>query len=343
MTELDGSPDVQGVERIYLTSGFMSSLGGGSVLLSMSGSGGVGSSVTIRDIDGTPTVTPLNTLYVTNGFLSDLGSGNALLSMSGSAGGGAPTDATYWVEDANGSLSAEVVVGTTGITTAAYGSRQAAAKSGRLFLPSNGFVIERDTGAAWTPWGPLFPFTVPVDGDFSWINQGSATVSTTNGGIHISAPSNGSAQALRLRVKTLPAAPYTLTVAFLPLLHYNQFSQVAFGLRDSVSEDTAMFVIKNDGPSLVFAYEKWDSNTSGAVSSYIANTTAAMAPYPLMWIRFQDDNVNRLLSWSTDGQNFVQLHSVGRTDFITPNQALIGMNPFSQATAVTLLSWKETA
>jgi hypothetical protein len=64
------------------------------------------------------------------------------------AGGGAPADAEYWVETANGSLSNEVVVGTTGITTAAYASRQAAAKAGRLFLPSNGFVVERDTGAA---------------------------------------------------------------------------------------------------------------------------------------------------------------------------------------------------
>jgi len=229
---------------------------------------------------------------------------------------------------------------TGGVFTSAYGSRPSPTNAGNLFFPSDGFYVERDTGAAWAPWGPLFPFTAPDDSAFSWVNQGSATKSTTNGGIHISAPSNGSAQSARLRAKTLPSAPYTLTVALLPLLHYAQFSIVLFGLRNSSDDKMVLFQIENDSGTLTFQYTKWTNVTTPA-GAYISITNATPMP-DLPILRLQDDNTNRILSWSADGQNFMPIHSVGRTDHTTPDQAVIGVNPFSQVTGVTLLSWKET-
>ena len=65
------------------------------------------------------------------------------------------------------------------ISSLSYADRPAASGAGNLFLPSNGFEVDRDNGSAWSPWGPLFPFTAPVDGDFSWVNQTSASVTAT--------------------------------------------------------------------------------------------------------------------------------------------------------------------
>jgi len=258
--------------------------------------------------------------------------------------GGAPTNADYLVETANASLSAEVVTGTTFITTAAYGSRQAAAKSGRIFLPNDGFYVQRDSGSAWASWGPLYPFTAPVSGDFSSVNFTGSTLTTTYGGMHIQSPSNSSAQSLRLYAKTLPSAPYTLTVAVAPVLHYLQFSQCCVGLRDTGTDDSVLFMFKSDGSAFVFTWEKWTSNTSGATGSYISTASANFLPNQCAWIRIQDDNANRLLSWSMTGRegSFVEIHSVGRTDHLTPNQFCFGTNPFSQITGITLLSYKET-
>jgi hypothetical protein len=339
MTELDGSPDVQGVERIYLTSGYMSSLGSGNVLLSLSGSGGAGSPVTIRDIDGVPSIANLSTLYVTNGFLSDLGSGNALLSMSGSAGGGAPVDAEYWVETANGTLSNEVVVGTTGITTAAYASRQAAAKAGRLFLPSNGFVIERDTGSAWGPWGPVFPFVAPINADFSDFN--SPSITTTNGGVFLSIPASASSS-LRGRDKATPTVPYTITAAFLlnliaantidtlGLVFSDGTKYASFGVGYNTGVDGGYYLLSG----------KWNTATS-----YSANYTAT--PFSqfgsVVWLRIADNNTNRVCSISGDGVNFITFHSIGRTDFLTATRVGWGgsVANASNAAGATLLSWRE--
>jgi hypothetical protein len=257
-------------------------------------------------------------------------------------GGGAPDSADYWVETANGSLSAEVVVGTTGITTAAYASRQAAAKAGRLFLPSDGVYVQRDTGSAWASWGPLYRMTPPVLGDFTQINFGSASAVDDIGAVYLFAPSNGGAQNLRMLARTLPSAPYTVTVCILPLLSNVQFSQAAFGLRNSANDDAVLFKMQTSGAtSFEISYEKWNSNSSGGVGNYIAQQAGTMMLARPIFLRFEDDNTNRILSWGADGKNFLPLHSVGRTDFVTPDQAFIGLNPYDRATGITLYSWKQ--
>ena len=261
-----------------------------------------------------------------------------------SSGAGAPTNAEYLVEAAHAGLSAEVVTGTTYLTTAAYAARQAAAKAGRIFLPNDGFYAERDTGSAWAPWGPIFPFTVPVDGDFSWVNQGGASVDTTNGGIHLIAPA-GAGENVRARVKAAPATPYTITAAFLQMRPEVDFAACGLLFRQS-----------SDG-KLVTGALIWDSTLTGSGDSAIravkytnpttfsANytNTLPVSPGNLVFIRIADDGVNRITSYSADGQHWTTVHSVGRTDFLTADQVGFFCNA-NQATwpvAMTLLSWKQ--
>ncbi len=71
--------------------------------------------------------------------------------------GAAPSDASYITESAESGLSAEFVLGSAVIPTATQASRQAAAKAGRLFLPSDGLALKWDTGTAWVPGGPFIP------------------------------------------------------------------------------------------------------------------------------------------------------------------------------------------
>lgn len=164
LTELDGSPDIQGVERIYLTNGFLSNLGGGNALLSLSGSGGA-AALTVRDIDGSPTVSSVNTIYLTNGFLSDLGGGAVLISLSGGGAGGAPTDATYITQTANGTLTNEqalsslatglmfVTTGTGVVTSVPLANAKVVRTAGDItttsatFADATGMSITMTTGA----------------------------------------------------------------------------------------------------------------------------------------------------------------------------------------------------
>lgn len=43
-----------------------------------------------------------------------------------------------------------------------FASRPAAGTPGRIFLPSDGLFLERDNGAAWEKFGPIWPVTPAV-------------------------------------------------------------------------------------------------------------------------------------------------------------------------------------
>lgn len=255
-------------------------------------------------------------------------------------GGGAPADAEYLVETANGSLSAEVVTGTTYMTTAAYGSRQAAAKAGRLFLPNNGMVVERDTGAAWAPWGPIFPFTAPVDGDFAWVNQETASVDTTFGGIYLSDAANAALD-IRLRKKAAPTVPYTITAVFRFDGLLVEFHQFGMAFRQASDGKLHVFSLQTNGansPPFLGSNKYTDANNFSA--SY---AQARYSSGPLIFMRIADDNTNRICSYSADGQHWQVFHSVGRTDFLTADEVgfFILLQNGTYGMGVTLLSWKE--
>lgn len=258
----------------------------------------------------------------------------------GGAAAGAPADADYWVETANPGLSAEAVVGAAGITTGAYASRQATAKAGRLFLPSDGFVLERDTGSAWVPWGPIFQLTPPVDGDFTWINQGSSTVTTTNGGIYLFTPAVEAAN-FRIRKKS-KTAPYTITVEMEH--HIYAVATGAFGLCFRQSSDGKLATLHFQmGGNVINMFSAKYTNESTFSASY-AGSPVILFSFP-RFLRIADNNTNRVVSWSNDGQNFHIFHSVGRTDFLTADEVgfFVQSANATYPAAVTLLSWKETA
>lgn len=78
-----------------------------------------GASLTVQEADGTPTVSNVTSISVTNATLTDNGGGSVSIAISGT---GAPTDATYITQTANGTLSNEQALsllanGCMGVTT----------------------------------------------------------------------------------------------------------------------------------------------------------------------------------------------------------------------------------
>jgi hypothetical protein len=213
--------------------------------------------------------------------------------------------------------------------------------AGDLFLPSNGFQVERYSGSAWQPWGPLFPFTKPVNGDFSWDNQGGASVDTTYGGIYLLGVSGGTQH--RLRYKTAPATPYTITTCFLPALGSSGECGLCF--RQSSDGKLVIFTITQFSSEVCWSVQKWGSSSSFSAQygSITACGASANGGAPV-WMRIADDGANRICSLSPDGQHWDQAcHSVGRTDFLTADQVGITTRWDNAAgfAAMNLLSWKE--
>jgi hypothetical protein len=211
----------------------------------------------------------------------------------------------------------------------------------------DGDVLAYDSGSGlWTNTEPtsvgggsIYPdFTSPALGDFTWVNQGTATTTTNaNGGIFVEDATAGSLN-IRVLKKSAPGTPYTVTTAWLPQLGNNNFSGVAIGFRQS-----------SDGKLVVFSLRA--SSGLNLVSDKYSSATAFSASYTnevvytggnVMFLRITDNGTNRICSWSTDGYNFRVFHTVGRTDFITADEVFFGLYINTVIAAGTLISWTQT-
>lgn len=172
----------------------------------------------------------------------------------------------------------------------------------------------RWNGSSWVHFIGGNSVTPPVSADYAWVNQGSATVTTTYGGVVLYAPSSAS-NSLRVRVKTIPAAPYTAIMALVGSAGSAASAHGGIALRDSAGGGIVLLEYRFSDES--FFTEKY---TNATTYSATYGSTAMRVTGPVRWLRIVDDNTNRKTSVSVDGTNWMQIHTVGRTDFITPDQ-----------------------
>ncbi len=231
-----------------------------------------------------------------------------------------------------------------GTSSTAYGSEPGSPSTGDLDLYSNSFYVGRYSGSAWVPWGPIYAMTQPVDGDFAWINQGGASVDASKGGIYLLGPAS-TTTSLRLRVKA-KSAPYTITAAFLMTCPTIDFVECGLAFRQSSDGKLAVLMLSSDASQSTgwfMASRKWASPTSFS-GNYVTATMQPPAIGAVVWFQLSDDSTNRIVRFSSDGQNWTVFHSVGRTDFLTADQVGFYVNAQNATYGVgmTLLSWKET-
>lgn len=227
------------------------------------------------------------------------------------------------------------------IYTNAYSSAPSSPANGDWWLPSDGLgVVFARVGGAWVNRGLTFPFTQPVDGDFAWVNQGSAVLTADKGAIFLSVTNPGAEQ-IRIRKKSAPATPYTVTAAFTPIMMPTASggSLSGIGWRSSSAQTTVLFRVTMASGVQRLELTKHASSTAGV--AHYQTLVMGIAP-TLWWLRIEDDGTNRKVYFSADGQNFCLFHSVGRTDYLTADEVLffVGGNN-STFVGMTLYSWKE--
>lgn len=217
---------------------------------------------------------------------------------------------------------------------------------GTIGFPTNGFdLLQYDSG--WRHWGPIYPFTAPDDSSFSWINQGGASVNTTNGGIYLLAPGGGSGANLRMRQITAPATPYTITAYLLPTFLEKSFHSYGMFFRENGTGEIHVFDVVGDStgagsPSTLMRSSKFSSPTA-----FSADYQTARVIQPIHWFQISDDGANRICRYSGNGQHWISFHSIGRTDFLTADR--VGFYAAAENSAVPnldvgvlLLSWAQT-
>jgi hypothetical protein len=199
-----------------------------------------------------------------------------------------------------------------------------ASRAGVLYLPTNSGRIYRDTGAAWTQWGPLYgSLTPPLMADMTWVNQTSGAVTasgtdTSTGLLLTSAPV--ASDNARLLVKALPGSgAYTLTVGLLMHSWSENFIAVGMCLYEAGSTKVRFFGCNSGQWRLMHQASPTGSGTFD-LSSDKAPT------HGLIWLRIVDDNSGgasaRKFYTMPDGPNghqcqFGNLAESRATDFTT--------------------------
>lgn len=227
----------------------------------------------------------------------------------------------------------------------AIASRDTAGQAGRLYLPTEG-LVHQDTGLAWDMM-PLSRMTPPASADFTWVNQGTATVADTKGMMVLTTPSSASADSLRCLVKSAPGTPYEITVCMLPQSPpYTSNASIAqFGIcwRESGSGKLLTYGWGMGNYPLQFSYDQWTNPTTLSTNQFMY-TAPQFSPF---WIRFSDNGTNRMVKVSSDGFNFVPVQGLqSRTAFLTADQVGVFANSWKTSNGIprviSFLHWSQS-
>lgn len=206
--------------------------------------------------------------------------------------------------------------------------------------PAHGEVLLYDgDGKKWTSGTPASssPYVAPPTTGWAWVNQGSATVDETATDIYLAGDGVGGDN-FRHRVRSM-AAGKTVVAAYRWLASSSGgYPTAGLVFRESSSGKfvtVATFAHPTFGGQM--AIHRFNSPTSWA-GSYVT----LLPTRDLMWMKLVDDGTNRVVSLSVDGARWHQVHSVGRTDFMTADQYGITVNAHGSPVGLQLLHWVES-
>jgi hypothetical protein len=256
---------------------------------------------------------------------------------------GTTVQGVYTAEAIAALVAPAPTVGTVGAT---FASNFTSSSAGRLFLPNDAPWMAIDDGAAINYLGhPQYRRLYPMDDSlFSWVNQGSATVSTANGIVTLTSPANAS-ESCNLRVKSRFASTWTVEAMVIADIYPANFNNAGLFAYDSISGRLVLFRFAyNTGvTSLVVANMNSVTSYNADVASFLLGSMQGIPPH---WLKMQDNGTNLIFSFSLDGITYRPLATVGRTAFLTNGADKVGIftDPVNATfgCGVSCYSWKET-
>ena len=231
-----------------------------------------------------------------------------------------------------------------------YANKPAAGVKGRLFLPSDGLFLEYDDGAAWHQYGPFRRLKAPPQTGWSWVNQGNATATLSGSALMLEDPDmDATAPQLRLYVRPLAAGTTSITAAFT----YNGAA--------SMNGPKAGFCARcvggtDDGNLTTWGIRQWQTSSYPFLEyvHYTSPTVAEATPsvdgrtlWPslrVMWVKFSWEGNYKRWYYSNDGVNWIKWVEDTYSQYNTPSQFGIFIDPMNNAQkiALSLLHWEES-
>jgi hypothetical protein len=223
---------------------------------------------------------------------------------------------------------------TAGDTVKIVASRQVAERF--LQSPSAGELLAYGGVSGADRYGPIYKSTPIVPGDYSWVNQGTASVVDSGGVSTLTAPSVTTNVRLRKKAKS---GVFTITalVVFDQATGVN--SEMGLLLRESAT-DKMVGICLRDATTL--SVQRWTNVTTigtTLVNRIVGNRTQA-------WLRMSNDGTNIISSYSFDGMNLIQIDSHAKTGSFTTDSDEAGYFVCNRSSGadqrLSTLSWMES-
>jgi hypothetical protein len=238
-------------------------------------------------------------------------------------GAGAVVLASIMTKDAYTQLKSD----SSSITVGAYSGRpMSAGSAGSLYICTDSPYRYFSDGS--TLYAEVFGYVVtePVLGNFTQVNVGHSTFDSTHGGI-IQIVTNASGDNVQVLAQAIPGSgAYYVDCACMLRAGYS-ISNAGCGVSDGTLTSnkiaTSAFGAESDINHL-------KTSLFNSTTSFNANRNATTPTHksPLIWLRFYDDRTtNRTWYVSMDGYTWEQITQEGRTNFLTPAQAVLTANP----------------
>jgi hypothetical protein len=208
------------------------------------------------------------------------------------------------------------------------------------------------TGGAY--FGPVFGITPPNLQTWTWLNQGTSSVTTTNGSMYLQAGA-ASVHNLAGQMMPTPATPYTITATFLPSIYNfvvngggNTYGYPGCGLfwYQAGSAGGSQFGLRTLGYLQL-------ASTSGPfaflISTYHSPTSyygdGGPSPYSVVGpiqMQLHDDGASQTMQLSNDGVNWQTVDTRASASFIVADHVGFYCDSFNSSTkpGMTMLSWQ---
>lgn len=198
-------------------------------------------------------------------------------------------------------------------------------RSGRLYLPNNSGAILIDNGSAIVPFGrAIDKLHRPVPGDFSWTNQGTASLSTSNGFFRLSDVAS-IGDSLAIQEKNIPATPYSALVCFDASMILADFLQVGLCLRESGTGKIRTFGIDSTGAGAYLASNNWTNVTTFSSTAFAYLFREVMGGADIKWFKIRLDGTNVELYAGTRRNNTYLIETRAKNYHFTTAPNKIGM------------------
>lgn len=168
----------------------------------------------------------------------------------------------------------------------------------------------------------------PAASNWTWVNQGPATVADVTGGLRLYTPTSTSSD-WRILTKSSPSAPFTFTVGMLASFFLEANVGAGIALRNSSNGKLVMLTYShNTGTGFPLAYAaRWDSASSFASNIGFYRFLASGQVY----LQIEQTTSNRHYRVSLDGTNFILIASTSNTDHMTTDQVCLLLGRSSTA------------